>query len=96
MKTLSVSLIAWLVAMMLVAPLADAAGNGGKGFAQYSTDTIKKHDESCDCCMKCRAATKDVKPKDNGYPAAKGCRSCCERCGEKLPTDKDNIPEIIK
>lgn len=95
MKTLSVSLIVWLAAMMLIAPLADAAGKDVKSFAQYSTD-IKKHDEACDCCMKCRAATSDVKSKNNGRPAANGCRGCCERCDENLPTDKDKIPEIIK
>lgn len=96
MKTLSVSLVAWLVAMMLIAPLADAAGKDVKSFAQYSTDIIKNNDEACDCCMKCKAATRDVKSKDNGHPTANGCRGCCERCDEKLPTDKDNIPEIIK
>ena len=96
MKTLSVSLVAWLGAMMLIAPLADAAGKDGKGFAQYSTDINKKSDEACDCCMTCRAATKDVKSRNNGRPTANGCRGCCERCGHKLPTDKDKIPEIIK
>lgn len=92
MKAFSVSLVAWLAAMMLIAPLADASGKDGKSFAQYSTDTIKKHDEACDCCMKCKAATRGV----NGQPKANGCRGCCERCGEKLPIDKDKIPEIIK
>jgi len=88
MKTLSVS----LVAMMLIAPMADAAGKDEKSFSQYSTDIIKKHDEACDCCMKCRVATRDV----NGHQTANGCRDCCERCDKKLPTDKDKIPEIIK
>ena len=96
MKTLSVSLLTWLVAMLLIAPLADAAGKDGKSFAQYSTDTIKKREEACDCCMKCQAATRDIKSKDNGNSIANGCRDCCERCGEKLPTDKEKIPEIIK
>ena len=95
MKTLSASLIACLFAMMLIVPLADAAGKEGKAFAQYTTD-INRKNVSCGCCMECRAATKDVKPLHNGQPAANGCRACCERCGEKLPIDKDRIPEIIK
>lgn len=96
MKTFSVPLVAWLVAMLLIAPLADAAVKDGKSFAQYSAGTIKKREIACDCCMQCKAATKDIKSKNNGRSTGNGCGDCCERCGKKLPVDKEKIPEIIK
>ncbi|HEY3307279.1 MAG TPA: hypothetical protein VGJ93_02380 [Desulfuromonadaceae bacterium] len=102
MNRVSVFLVAGLATVTLLIAGVDAADKNSNSFAGYSTDIRKDTrgtdlDEACACCMACRAATKDVKPEDDGVPATDGCRDCCERCGtENLPLDKNRIPEKIK
>ena len=100
---LSLILVAGMAAVMLQVYGVDAADKNGESFADYSSGTWKARPETtqekaCDCCMACKAATKDVKPeKENGLPATDGCRDCCERCGtENLPIDDEKIPEKMK
>ena len=58
----------------------------------------RSRDYACDCCQKCKAARRPVRPKqEEGTLESNGCKDCCERCGKVLPPAPEEIPpEIIQ
>ncbi|SNB48015.1 hypothetical protein SAMN06269301_3509 [Geobacter sp. DSM 9736] len=60
-------------------------------------ESTREREEACECCMKCMAASRAVRGKEEGPPLKDGCRDCCRKCGTTdLPSQKSMPPEIIK
>jgi hypothetical protein len=56
----------------------------------------KSQESDCDCCQKCKAATKPmISHEESGNSEKTGCEQCCERCGRKLPSGPEEAPPDI-
>ncbi|MBJ6749655.1 hypothetical protein [Geomonas anaerohicana] len=71
-------------------------GNGKFLPDQSDVEVSPTQENACDCCQKCRAAKKDIKPhleQDTGKET--GCEECCRKCGRPVqPLPEDIPPEI--
>lgn len=86
--------------LLLVAapfPCYPAIPDGNPEFPPGRTNMKDKgQEDDCDCCQKCKAAKKTVKPKhEEGTQLQNGCEECCKRCGRPLPVAPEETPPDI-
>jgi hypothetical protein len=86
--------------LLLLAPLsqAGAVSQEKPKLPPGRTDMKdKSQEDDCDCCQKCKAATRPTLSKeDTDDDKNTGCEDCCERCGRPLPMDPhESPPDII-
>lgn len=94
-----------LVALVLLsvslsrAESGDSAHRGNGKFIpdQQDVESSPTQENACDCCQKCKAATKETKPQLEEDTSKKtGCEDCCLKCGRPVqPLPEDIPPEII-
>ncbi|GFO63869.1 hypothetical protein M1B72_07795 [Geomonas paludis] len=72
-------------------------GNGKFLPDQRDVEVSPTQENACDCCQKCKAAKKDIKPHlEEDTSKETGCEECCRKCGRPVqPLPEDIPPEII-
>lgn len=64
---------------------------------QRDVEPSATQENACDCCQKCKAATKETRPQlEEDTSKTTGCEDCCQKCGRPVqPLPEEIPPEII-